>query len=541
MILTVNIKTTDFETLSNLSVDAYGIKVGESENESPTNSFVVNDVDNFSSLDIKIEQENYIPYSTTIENVYDEDKTIDITLIPIVTDIDSPNYGKSYPTFFTFNSKCSFCINYYYASSTYGNVSWFVNNELYKTGLTGSVTFSDPGSYQLKVRNQSSATATEGIEGQDGCGCAGTDERGPSSTTVEYSWVQYFANQLVRNDDAGIFHPEETYLSMDPETNIEVKEYRIDISYELVGEITDQIDEKTSCYAIGSDVIVKPSISTSREDTVLSDVSVSYRLFNPIGERIFDETFTLEDGVIDWPIRITEIGDYVANITVIDEYCNNTYEEKILIRGCNFISIDYVDCSEYKISNKSVDRDVDFTLKEVLTGSETQFTVTSSSSYDLTIEEVSLYTLTATYYNDSNEISNEFIINNYCSIDYCFAKYIENLICFDGGECNDCPPSTELNQMLFFYNTYFMKMNKILATHVYDSAMEDTTLDDLVSAKNMMDKIEEYCNRLSCLNGNSGSFNQYGSTQNQAWSTNTKNCCGSPSISMSGTCKTCGS
>jgi hypothetical protein len=541
MELTINVLSTDFSTESPLVVTAGGISINGNSNIAGNSSHTVT-VNDFGVAEVSINEDGYIPYNMTIDNVFNEDLSLEVILVELISDINNPNYLRPRPYYFTILDPCSFCVYYYYGSSNFGDTSFLVNNIEYKKGEKGIVSFASSGDYQLKVRTKSSGYHVDPVSGVPGCGCGGQGDV-MSYDTITYSWDQQYANIFTGNTTSGSIDPIEDYLQLDLATNLVIEEYRVGISTKISTSSEPFVGESTTYYVREESITITPSIDINRG--VNDDYTVYYEVFSPKGVSIVSLSQPFGAPIEPLEFELRELGVYNVEIKVVDNFCNLQYIENLQVETINFLKIDYVDCNEYEVSNLSSDRDIRYILTDVANSDFSQEGfINSLKSESLKLEDTSLYVLKIDY-TDENDlpVSEEYVINNYCNIEACFASYIESIFCENKTD-NPCPDSTVLNQMLLFYNTYFMKVNKFFQTNSFFTALETSDLDELLSLKSIMDKISSFCDRIGCVKGEGGAFNSYqaeGPYDFAGKGDNHKRNCGcSPKYYNNGSCQNCG-
>jgi hypothetical protein len=514
MNLTVNAFETDFS--SEVPVTAT-ITINGNDNGglSDTHTFLVDDG---CPATITVEQAGYHPYSMTIDDVYAVDRTIDVILVPEITDINDPNYLRPRPAFFTFQGICDFCVDAYNASSFPGNITWYVNNIEYSTDNKIKSCFCNPGDFQIKIRNQTSQFVVEV----------------PGCPAVEVQlWDQQFANIFTGNTVSGTIDPIEDYLALDTETNVTVSEYRIDLSLEATSDVAPLEDGDVCCYSRGEALTVTPTIQLNRVNADPDFHTIEFKVIDPEG-------FTIENP--EWVAPLTlypdisiqfemsKIGVYTITATVVDLYCDNTFEQSIQVETCNFVYLQYTDCGTYTVTNRSSATEFSYTVVDVAdntTGSlEGTVAPTESAALNLTNQSLFLLEVRYTKEGDTTETVETYVLNNYCSIEQCFTQYIEEILCSPTGRCTPCPPESDLNQMFFFYNTYFMKIHKMFNTNSFYAALDEEGLSEITTIQQLMAKINEYCERMHC--SDTGYKNTYVSEGPYDWagqgSNISKNC-----------------
>ena len=425
---------------------------------------------------IVITSDNHYDYTTEISNVHSEDRQLTITMVDLHTDITAADYLKPHPALFTFVDPCSFKVDYYLASSYGGDVSWYVNNEPYKPGKSGSVEFVNPGDYQIKVRTQSSANSL--------------------------SWDRYFATTIEDNIEA------------DVTTNATVVEYRLAIDNEISTESEPLVDEDSTYYSRGDIVTLTSTVTYSRVGAADTNHNITYTIVDPEGLSTVGEEIPLNAyGPLQF--ELNKLGVYTITTEVEDIDCQTTFVTTNEVETMNFIALEYLDCDNFELSNRSSNTTISYTVEDVAKrGVITQSgTLIEQQAEVLTFTSVSLYLLKVTYTRNELPVTETYVLNNYCKIEACFTSYIEDLLCAPEERCSPCPPESDLKQMFLFYNTYFMKVNNLFNENSFYTALDTEGLSEITTLKQLMDEMIKFCDRRSCTDSSTAAFSSSYQTQ----------------------------
>ena len=502
MILTVQV--------INENGNAENIQIGDIVINNTSNSALNNQlsatIDDGGEADISVTLSGHESYSTKITNVYNQDKTIQITMFPKVTDIESSNYNRPYPRFFTFMDPCSFKVDFYKASGDTGETSWYIDNNLLCIGQkSGSFITEGPTELQLKIQE--------------------------TVSTDTLLWERFYANTEEGNTSIGVIADIQTYLSSDTETNLETIEYRPEFSVVLESPKRLLLKDGDS-FVRDETVTVVPSVNISKGDLI--DYNVSIKVTAPRGNIVLEETVTLQS-LSTWEFQMTEIGDYIVSVFVNDLVCGLTYERELIAQAANFIDIQYSDCNLFTIYNRSTYITPSFTVSKI-TGEEVipRFDINPNSSSDITLPDTSIYQVDVVYSKEvegeAKEFNEIYFISNYCELENCISSYIEAVICgktslgspVNLDKCNPCPDEVELNQMLLLSYTFFMKLNSLYIFNNFYTGLEDSDIAEVMSINNIGEKLSSFCKRRGCIKTESSSF---GVTQTDyKWTDNNKDC-----------------
>jgi len=538
MQLTVQILQTNGLNNPNisLSVASNGINVNGTQNAGPATSLVVTVPDN-GTAEITVSQTGFYTYTTKIHNVYNLDKTIQIVMVPTITDISDPDYNRPSPWFFYFADPCSFKVDFYSGSSFAGQIEWYVNNELLVGSVTDySISVCSPGTYQLKMRS----TTCDILN---------------NSTVIR--WDRYYANTEEGNVIPQIVSPVSTYLALDTLVNLTVADYRVCLSLAVETEVQPLCTENACCYPRDEDVVIIPTWTLNRPGSNPANYTITWEVTDPDGLTLAlnQSTFVLSAPplTIQLPFTLEKLGFYTVKATIFDSVCGNTFESVLLVETCNFVVITYAGCNTFNISNKSSATDMSFNITDLEGNVVNQGgALQPGASIQATFKQFGLYIVNVTYTRDNVIVQEKYVLNGYCELEACLSQYIMDLLCVVPDRCNPCPPETELNQVLLLYNAYFMKVNKLFATNNFYTALEDGLLAELTSIQQIMDKIYNFCSRKNCLNGENSAFAHDAGSETWDWAGKGSNCeksCGCSPISQTGSyyntqkpgyCNTCG-
>jgi predicted Zn-dependent protease with MMP-like domain len=508
MNLTVNILQDNGVSSSPtpLNVLSGGISINGVSNVSTVNSYGVV-VTNNSIAEISITVSGFHTYTTTINNVYSENKTIDIILVPNITDISDSDYARPVARFFSFLRPCGLKADVYNASSYYGEVLYYLNNEFIAETKDAIIDLCEPGNYQIKQRSVTYKYFPNGLK----------------SILWDRQWATL--NGETGNIVASVLLDINDYLEIDTDTNTTVVEYRPSFTLD-VSAPSGQLEDYC-CYTKGEEVVITSNIILNKPNSLPEDYSLSYSVENPLGEIIIDSLSTLDEELFETSFILEELGNYTVSVILTDTDCGIEYKKELTISTCNFIVISSPTCGTFTVSNKSLDTDVIVNIDNI-TGENILNDVALNNYQDLNVsfEEISLYTVTVQYEKESELITEIYIINNYCSIEDCIGNYILDIICKETDRCSPCPDETELNQILLLNYSYFMKLNKEYSYNNFYSGLTESKLEELTNLKQIMNKLVELCKRRGCLTSSFSSSITSSPTS---------------IISSVTTCKTCGS
>lgn len=474
-----------------------------------SHTIVVNDYD---SVKIEIASSGYYPLTLNIDNVYDTNKVIDLTLVDIITDINDPEYNKPYPSFVAFNSPCAMRIDFYNTSSYTGNIEWYINNELLATGDSSFVEVCNPQEIQIKQRVVTYRT----VQSINYC------------PITERVWDLQLGSILTGNTVPGVLDDLQIYLDLDTQSNFEIVDFRPVINIELSSP-KDQLNS-SCCYTRGELLTITPVIEIKTHTEV--DYLVSYQITGPKSIITVVNSSTILTNDLVREFRLNDLGTYKILIKVENLLCGTFFYKEVQIETCNFFTIEYLECSQFQFKNNSSYREVTVTIDDILDNSLlSQQDLKPGYTLSTSFSGVSLYFVTITYLVDTKEVQEVYVINNYCLVEDCLTSYLEDLLCAENIRCKECPDPIELNRFLLLLFSYNMKLNAEYGNNNYYSLISESKFSELMTIQSIVDKIKEYCSRIGCLNILTKGF--------------TYNCFSTPtdfsksSSEISG-CKTCG-
>jgi len=478
MNLTVNVIIWNaLSPTSDLTVDTGGIVIGAFSNGSGAATFVQAVTDG-SPVDISVTQTGYVPYSMTIDNVYSIDKTVYIMMVPVITDINDPDYNRPHPYHFYFQDPTSFNVDYYSATSFGGDMSWYLNNYMINSGTKGSFQLCNPGTYQLKMRSVTSDASA-------------------------VMWDKLWAN----TDNASYLLPgnalgvgETDVLTEDTEINLTEVEYRPEISVEVVS-ITTQLDTDC-CYTKDEEVTIAPTVVLTGLSDVEANWTISYVVTNPDGTNLVltTDTFALDDVSISIAFVLAQLGQYTVDITLTDTTYGHVYLKTTTLQTCNFVVFNYLDCNNFSIENRSSDTVITFSAYGLDSNAlGDPFVLAAGHTTTIEMTSISLFTVNVTYTKNDVLITEIYILNNYCAIEDCISTYILDVLCHESLPCESSADSVELNQILLLSYTYFMKVNSEYGLNNFYSALTASKLAELTNTQQTMDKLVAFCSRRGCI------------------------------------------
>jgi len=422
---------------------------------------------------ISILKAGYYVYNMTVDSVFTANKTIDIVLVQIVSIVD-PDYNRPYPNFFFFQDNYTFKTYFYNGSSYPGNIEWYYNNTSYGTGNKIVLDYKTIGSYQFKVRG----TTYNPLGGLRYDSTYATDTVGISGNTTP-------------NTASDI----SVYLLLDLNKNITEIEFRP--LFYLTSTDPEDLSQLDKGYARGETVTVTPVITLNNTSTY----TVKYIITDPNGIVVVNTTISYIDiPSVTINFNLDKLGNYTVEGILTDVEGNKKYYSTLNINTINFIDISYIDCNTFTFENRSTTIPITYTINSLTGIVLLQGSLQKESNTQFVLPGTNLYTVTVTY----NDITEYYVINNYCDLEDCLTKATLDIFC--DPSCDPCDKlENELNLIRLFAlsNTYFIKLHSEYYINNIYTALTQTKLDELTNIKQTLDQLTEFCKRTGCLDKSS--------------------------------------
>ncbi len=246
----------------------------------------------------------------------------------------------------------------------------------------------------------------------------------------------------------------------------------------------DFVQESTDQYVKGTVLTILTVLEDYPGDKSVS--SIEYSLLKPDGS-LDEVVFNANDLSVDLGFKISQVGDYQFTILLNNGDTGETYKKEGTISNSDTIKFKYESCGVFSVQNLGQeDQTVTYSSLNnsdngsvyLSPGSKENFTP-STGVTEVVVSEV--------------EGNRTFLVNNSCDVEECLARFIEDLLCGEEETCEMCPDETEVAQMMFFYNTYFMKVHELFYQNSFFEALDQSVLDKVSSINFMIEKISEFC------------------------------------------------
>jgi len=254
---------------------------------------------------------------------------------------------------------------------------------------------------------------------------------------------------------------------------------RIDVDYQPA---------KDDGYYMGSEVTITTFINNGPSDTSASNVQLIVTARS--GTEVINNT-SVASSPTENKFVITEIGYHDYEIIYTEDNGTTKYKVSGTIDTDDNIQLAEDSCGIYKISNFS---DIDYSYTYVdADGNTVVGDIVSdgfiSPSFVEGITEVEIWKKI----DETSADARTYLVNNFCAIEECMARFIEDLICKTSDTCDICADDAEAVQMHFYYHTYFMKVHQLFYKNSYFEAGDDSFLPKVQSIEYIAGKIKEFC------------------------------------------------
>jgi len=244
------------------------------------------------------------------------------------------------------------------------------------------------------------------------------------------------------------------------------------------------VQAQDDLYTKGSEITIDIVINNFVGD--LSDSSIEFSLLKPDGtlEEVVMAASVLQPLI--FPMR--QVGDYDYIAILVDGTSGLEYREEGAVSNTDNVHFEPKECGVFEIENRGPD--VATIRYTSITGTQDETISIDGGGLAVLSPQVGV---TQVVYTEADGYERTFLLNNSCAIEECMSRFIEDLLCGDEKACEMCPDETEVAQMMFFYNTYFMKIHEIFYQNSYFEALNDSMLNKITSVNQMIEKISEFC------------------------------------------------
>jgi len=266
-------------------------------------------------------------------------------------------------------------------------------------------------------------------------------------------------------------------------------------------------------WGIGSE-IVNDIIKGYIDSYILIDVSTLVDFEYPVDVKY--SNYGYNTLFIDkWEFSTPDLGDYILNTTiyydglvgqelvnispVINEigyfkqygvlYC----EHNDIITNKHWFEINQIECSKYKVTNHSFES-ITLNIYKLINGefiiSNTD-TLSLCNSVEVLLLNDGIYKIEAI----KSDISYIYVVINYCSIQDCYLRLLQELICCN--PANDCSVKNVYNYNIFhsLVNVLMAQLNKEYSFNFIYSFISLEKITELFEIEKLINRInEEYCN-----------------------------------------------
>lgn len=456
-------------------------------------------VTNNSSATISITRNNHHTYSNTIE-VFDYDMTINIFLVPVITNPADPNYQRPYTYFNKYIKPCSYntyCIDgSSFAAPTY---NYYLNREVVATQRNAIINFLCPGDYQVGFEKVSYYN--------------------PLDFNLIW-WDEYFINSNQTTYILGVNNQtQEQLFDNDTTDNLTILEYKPEVVLDVTVEGNACAGGDCDCIPEDSTITVTPNVTlnlNNQTTPTCAESTLTYNLYNYDGglvdtqEFIIDNTLPVDNSALVYTTTLTLIGDYTLTVTL--ENCCATCEINQVLHMCNYIKISETSCHVYTITNCSdlsqndsivTVTDLDNTIVtgyddvSLLAGGSLVLNTPSDGLYIVIIKD-----------STGETIIEQFVVIDICDVTNCLQTKIQELLCDcdckkNTVDCTDyCKKRYDLNAIEALAFSLFNKINKEYSLNSIYTTFDASKLAELFTMENYIDRINSYCGCTGNTSGN---------------------------------------
>lgn len=428
-----------------------------------------------SDVTLTIEFPGHYTYINTFR-VYDNNETISVALIGIITNPNDPDYRRPYPHFFYILEPCSFNIHVYNGqSSPLGTISYIEESEdnTFSSGTANAI---------LNTCVPDVASISQRIIVREMANCGGTssilfDERYTINgiTTTEYR------PNVVLNIDLGC------------------------------------------CENIDTEIVAFPSeinmFNTGIHQCDLTGIAtaLTYTITAPDGAESTLATYTgtqVNAGVLanlGFTYTPTSLGTYTLTIEVTNCCTTTTLTQTFDV--CNSWTVTNSECNKINIVNLSTVNPITYTIRE-LTNNETfeiieiseveqeNITLGAGSTIELDLQVDNLYTITVVDNNPST-MDREYIFLLDCNIKTCKKALLRDFLC----GVDDCATVENFNDMVKLVQ--FKALEEIIYQKwdvwkqqqtIFDTFSINNIMEDVITLSKAIESINKICSTCGVVN-----------------------------------------
>ncbi len=443
-----------------------------------TNASPVFTVDRSTPFTITVTKNGYRTFnSLEVYPLNNSSLDFDINLVEDITDINSPEYLKPYPQTFYVKDACSYRVDFYNGSSSYGTIEWLINNEFVgQSGDFYSCDFRQPTQFQVKTLT----TVTNPV-----CGCSGqpTVLFYAANGTIVVEFTDYSALQ--------------TTLDFDKSLNVFLQQVTPDLDL-IISGTTAMLDNKYY-RVVGETVFVEPAISLHNPCTA----TIKYSIQKPSGAfvSLVQDTFdaSLNPSLISIDFVIDEIGDYKV-IAELTDCCTTYITERIVETSSFLVILPTLTNNLYDITNYSTSIEVDYFIKDLEGVVLTSGHMLPLGSIEYAFDKDGTYLFVAKYIDMLNvEQEKTFIISTYDNLEQCVSNMIVKIFCNPDCECSPNKlDELRLHKIVALAQTFFMDINEEFSYNTIYSVLSDSKMKELIDRDQVHQRILSFCGDPDC-------------------------------------------
>lgn len=487
MNLTINVN--NINTYPSLTpITAMGTNITINGTTTSNVNTVTQAVTNNTYVTISITSTGYNTYTNTFK-IYDYNLTLDIILVPIVVDPSDPTYLKPYPYIQVINIPCSYNKEVINASSApSGIISYSQDGTLINyNNINTFTTFLCPGTALVTQTKQVTNPLT-----------------GLVVWTISYS------------------------------TTITILEYKPNLSLDIVFNSSCSTCD-CDCIPLGQSFTITPSVIlnlNNQPTPTCADSTLLYQLYNYSGtlvdtvSYVINNFLPIDDTTLTYTYTPTLIGDYILTVTL--QNCCTTCIVNKTISICEYIKIINNGCHNYTIQNCSTSSSKDsyYTITDLdnnIIDSQNNIALVHGASNNIITPKDGVYKFIIK--NSSLVTIGTYLVIDICTISTCLISRIQNIIC--DCDCKDknnhesncidyCKETYILDRMILVGYDLLSRVNREYRLNSLYTTLDTTTLDQMTTTQNDINKLLDYCSQCGCGSNSSTNISSINSNNNSS-------------------------
>ena len=493
MNITINVKdVTGYPTPAAIVATGTSITI----NNVTTNNVntVVQAVTNNTLATIVITKSGYYTYSNTI-SVFTDNISVDVILVPVITNPADPNYRRPYPYFTSYAKPCSFDIYVVNTSSQpFGaNYYYYVNEKQVALTADAILTVCEPGNFKIEQRVIVKAD--------------------PFNNASSTFWDVVYGNAQTQNIVAAgvVIQTLASALASITGVTITLPEYRPSLSLTLNRTSACQtVGNVCPCLDVNEPFTVTPTFSINNSLGIsCANATLVYNVFDIDGNIVKTQNYVINlalplplPSALQLSYTFPNIGDFRIVATLTN--CCTTCTTELKVKSCNDFKITSTTCHVYKLQNCSLSSaSVNITVTDLagaVVSTYQNINVLSGASTSITLPKDGVYIVTVTPQGVVTPTITKYVIEDYCGARQCYITDVQKILCSDC-DCHDCidycKERYELNRRLILYSALFSMVNIEYSSNIFYTTIDAEKLTELYEVQTVIDQLTKFC--ASCI------------------------------------------